>query len=147
MVEEKVVSNFDSLNMMDKAREHAKKHAEMKMKAYCKKTNQVLETVGISKEACKDCHENLSSDQNIEFAPKKQGTKTVKNWEEVSEDQVELRRKKIRDDVELSLFSNNIQLSKKAFKGAVKDNLKNSFKPGGSVGLISGKLISIFLIL
>lgn len=66
VVEEKVnpKDNANLLIMIDKVKDHNSKQTEMKMLAYCEKTGQTLEGIGISKNPCKDCHSHLSS-QNV----------------------------------------------------------------------------------
>ena len=66
----------------------------------------------------------------------------MKNWKKVEEDEVEEKTQINRNneiDVAFEMYNNNVKLSKKAFKGAVENKLQNSFKPGGSIGLITGK--------
>lgn len=77
--------------MIDKAKDHASKHAEMKMLAYCgKKPDEKLREVGISKEPCKGCYTTLSA-SSVGMEPADPGTKKVTNWRLVDKDEVEVR--------------------------------------------------------
>jgi len=132
--------------MMDKTKEHVSKHCESKLDVHCEKESKKLIAVGISKEACNaGCHEDLTR-LKIDVKPTEPGTKTVKNRKNRDEiahaDEIEVRStidrsKQYESDVHF--LSNNVQFSKKVFIATVKSNVKNSVKPGASVGLISGR--------
>lgn len=142
IIEKQQSDGFKDLKMLDKARDNAKSHAEMKTKKYCKETKQKIRKIGINKEACEKCHKELKK-ENVKIKPAKKGTKKVKNWKE-EDDNVKVVKKIQRNkqvECKLSWKSSNVKFSKQAIKNNLKDNVKQSFKPGGHVGLISGIIL------
>lgn len=93
VVEEKVNprDNPQLETMLDKANDHASKHAEMKQLAYIETT---LHAIGISKTACIYCHNNLT-EQGVPVMPTEPGCKTVKRWRPVKKHEVTVVGKKV----------------------------------------------------
>lgn len=137
VVEEKPLDS--NLSMTGKAYEHASNHAEMKLQRYSKDNKTSLEAVGVSKDVCKSCHSELK--KNDVDVSADHGNKEVTHWRNPDDKKMKVEpvyKENVR--VKASLGSHNIDLSASGVKNTIKDNVKNSFKPGASVGIISGTI-------
>lgn len=135
--------NPNLTTMLDKARDHASKHAETKIQAYCEKTGNKLRKEGVSKKQCEGCHADLRKN-GVAMEPETPGTKRVTNRRAVDKDEVEVRNRIDRSrevEVDFHLYNNNIHLSTKTFKETLKNSVRRSVRLGASVGIISGKNI------
>ncbi len=63
---------------------NARYHAEMKIKTFARRKNYELTAIGISKVLCQYCHGELT---DVPHFPVEPGTKTVKNWEQIPDNQ------------------------------------------------------------
>lgn len=129
--------------MIDKARDHAAKHAETKIQAYCEKKRKSLKKVAVSKEPCEGCYADLRK-HGVAMIPEEPGTKRVTSRRAVDKGEVEVRNRIDRSkeyETDFHMYNNNFHQSPKAAKEIIKSNVKRSVKPGASVGILSGKCI------
>lgn len=99
----------------------------------------------VSEESSESCHVDLS-EHGVAMQPEKKRSKWVEHRRTADMDTGAIRRsihegKKVK--VGINIYQHDIPLSTKGFikaaKNDVKSSLKSSFKPGATVGIISGK--------